>query len=88
VTIRVFVADDQGMVRSGLRSLLNGEADLEVIGEAGDGEQAIAGVRRLRPDVALMDIRMPKLDGLTAARTLVADQTPTRILILTTYDLD
>ena len=88
MSIRVFLADDQGMVRAGLRSVLDGEPDLQVIGEAGDGEQAIAGVRRLHPDVALMDIRMPKLDGLAAARALVADKTPTRILIITTYDLD
>ncbi len=88
MSIRVFLADDQGMVRAGLRSLLEGEPDLQVIGEAGDGEQAIAGVRRLHPDVALMDIRMPKLDGLAATRALVAEDTPTRILILTTHDLD
>ena len=88
MSIRVFVADDQGMVRAGLRSLVEGEPDLQVVGEAGDGEQAIAGVRRLRPEVALMDIRMPKLDGLAAARKLIADEVPTRILILTTYDLD
>jgi DNA-binding NarL/FixJ family response regulator len=88
VSIRVFLADDQGMVRAGLRSLLEGEPDLQVIGEAGDGEQAIAGVRRLHPDVALMDIRMPKLDGLAATRTLLGDPASPRILILTTYDLD
>ena len=88
MSIRVFLADDQGMVRAGLRSLLEGEPDLQVIGEAGDGEQAIASVRRLHPDVALMDIRMPKLDGLAATRALVAEDTPTRILILTTHDLD
>jgi len=88
MSIRVFLADDQVMVRAGLRSLLEGEPDLQVIGEAGDGEQAIAGVRRLHPDVVLMDIRMPKLDGLAATRALVAEDTPTRILILTTYDLD
>jgi DNA-binding NarL/FixJ family response regulator len=87
MSIRVFLADDQVMVRAGLRSLLEGEPDLQVIGEAGDGEQAIAGVRRLHPDVALMDIRMPKLDGLAATRAL-AEDTPTRILILTTHDLD
>jgi DNA-binding NarL/FixJ family response regulator len=88
VSIRVFLADDQRMVRAGLRSLLEGEHDLQIVGEAGDGEQAIVGVRQLRPDVALMDIRMPKLDGLAAARTLIAEEAPTRILILTTYDLD
>jgi len=86
--IRVVVADDQGMVRSGFRSLLESEAGLEVVGEAGDGEEAVAAVRRLRPDVVLMDIRMPVLDGITATRRLVESGTATRILVLTTFDLD
>jgi DNA-binding NarL/FixJ family response regulator len=88
VSIRVVIADDQGMVRSGLRSLLEAEPDIEVVGEARDGEETLAVVRRLRPDVAIVDIRMPNLDGLAATRTLVAENTPARILILTTYDLD
>jgi DNA-binding NarL/FixJ family response regulator len=88
VSIRVVVADDQGMVRSGLRSLLEAEPDIEVVGEARDGEETLEVVRRLRPDVAIVDIRMPNLDGLAATRTLVAENTPARILILTTYDLD
>jgi DNA-binding NarL/FixJ family response regulator len=88
VTIRVVIADDQGMVRAGLRSLLEDEAGIEVVGEAVDGEEAIAAIRRLRPDVALIDIRMPSLDGLAATRELVAQGTPTRVLILTTFDLD
>jgi DNA-binding NarL/FixJ family response regulator len=86
--IRVVIADDQGMVRAGLRSLLEGEPDIEVVGEAADGQQALAAVGAHRPDVVLMDIRMPTLDGLAATRRLVADQTPARILILTTFDLD
>jgi len=86
--IRIVIADDQGMVRAGFRSLLEGEPDIEVVGEAADGEQAIAGVRRLQPDVVLMDIRMPALDGLEATRRLVAEGEAARILVLTTFDLD
>ncbi len=86
--IRVLIADDQGMVRAGLRSLLEDEPDLAVIGEAADGERAVAEVRRRRPDVALMDIRMPELDGIAATRQLVSEGTSTRILALTTFDLD
>jgi DNA-binding NarL/FixJ family response regulator len=86
--IRVVIADDQGMMRAGLRSLLDGERDIEVVAEAGDGEEAVAAVRQHRPGVALLDIRMPKLDGIAATRLLVAEQTAPRILILTTFDLD
>jgi DNA-binding NarL/FixJ family response regulator len=88
MSIGVVVADDQGMVRSGLRSLLEQASDIEVVGEAADGQQALSAIRRLRPDVALMDIRMPNLDGLAATRTLVGEATTSRILVLTTYDLD
>jgi DNA-binding NarL/FixJ family response regulator len=88
VTIRVVVADDQGMVRTGLRSLLEGEPGIEVVGEAADGDEAVATIHRLRPDVALMDIRMPALDGIAATRQLVAEGMPTRVLVLTTFDLD
>ncbi len=88
MSLRVVVADDQAMVRAGFRSLLNEEPDIEVVGEAADGEQAIAAVRRFRPDVALMDIRMPNVDGLEATRRIAADGLATRILILTTFDLD
>ena len=86
--IRVIIADDQGMMRAGLRSLLDGERDIEVVAEAGDGEEAVAAVRRHRPDVALLDIRMPKLDGIAATRLLVTERAATRILVLTTFDLD
>jgi DNA-binding NarL/FixJ family response regulator len=82
------IADDQGMVRSGFRSLLESEDDLEVVGEAANGEKALDVVRRLRPDVTLMDIRMPVLDGLAATRCLVEEGVPTRVLVLTTFDLD
>ena len=84
----VVIADDQPMVRAGLRSLLEGEDGVVVVAEAVDGEQALAQVRRHRPDVVLMDIRMPNLDGLEATRRLVAERAPTRVLVLTTFDLD
>ncbi len=88
--IRVAVVDDEALVRRGLTLLLRLEPDLEVVGEAADGAAAVALVRRERPDVVLMDIRMPGTDGLTATRTLMADPdtTATRVLILTTFDQD
>jgi DNA-binding NarL/FixJ family response regulator len=86
--IRVVVADDQGMVRAGFRSLLGTEPDLEVVAEAPDGEAAVAVVAQERPDVVLMDIRMPVLDGIEATRRIVAAGLPTRVLVLTTFDLD
>ncbi|MCA1784041.1 MAG: response regulator [Dermatophilaceae bacterium] len=85
---RVVVVDDQAMVRAGFRSLLNAEPDLEVVGEAANGQEAIDIVGSLRPDVTLMDIRMPVLDGLAATRAIVAAGTPTRVLVLTTFALD
>jgi DNA-binding NarL/FixJ family response regulator len=88
VSVRVVLADDQGMVRAGLRSLLESEPDIHVVGEAADGNQALASVRRHRPDVVLMDIRMPNLDGLSAARQLFREGSPSRVLVLTTFDLD
>ena len=84
----VLIADDQALVRVGLRKILESEPDTEVVGEAGDGEDAIAAARRLRPDVVLMDIRMPVLDGIEATRRIVAAQPATRVLILTTFGLD
>jgi DNA-binding NarL/FixJ family response regulator len=84
----VVVADDQGMVRSGLISLLEGDPDVTVVGEASDGCQALGVVRRTDPDVVLMDIRMPELDGLSATRQLVSAGARARVLVLTTFDLD
>ena len=86
--IRLVVADDQGMIRAGFRSLLDAEPDLEVVGEAANGAEALAVVRDLQPDVTLMDIRMPGLDGIAATRQLVAEGVATRVLVLTTFDLD
>lgn len=88
MTVTVLLADDQELVRSGFRVLVDAEADLEVVGEAGDGLEAVAAARRLRPDVVLMDIRMPKLDGIEATKS-ISDLLPeTKVVILTTYDLD
>ncbi|HYF12282.1 MAG TPA: response regulator transcription factor [Actinomycetota bacterium] len=84
----VLVVDDQALVRSGFRMIIDAEDDLSVVGEAEDGAGAIAETRRLRPDVVLMDIRMPKLDGIEATRRLVRQNDPVKILILTTFDLD
>jgi DNA-binding NarL/FixJ family response regulator len=88
--IRVVLVDDQALVRAGLRALLSAEADIEVVGEAGDGDGAIARTRELQPDVVLMDIRMPGTDGLAATKTLVGDPrtASARIVILTTFDVD
>jgi DNA-binding NarL/FixJ family response regulator len=86
--IDVVIADDQGMIRSGLRSLLDGTSDVRVVAEAVNGEEAVAAVGQHDPDVVLMDIRMPQLDGLAATRRLVAGGTAARILVLTTFDLD
>ncbi len=90
MTTRVLIVDDQALVRAGFRVLVDADADLEVIGEAEDGEQAIAMAAELDPDVILMDIRMPKIDGLEAIRQILAgDEEPApRILVLTTFDAD
>jgi DNA-binding NarL/FixJ family response regulator len=84
--IRVLLADDQTLVRDGFRSIVERESDIEVVGEATDGRAAIECARALRPDVVLMDIRMPVLDGLAATRRLLADLDAPRVLILTTFD--
>ena len=84
----VLIADDQALVRVGLRKILESEPDTTVAGEAGDGQEAIAAAARLRPDVLLMDIRMPVLDGIEATRRIVRARPATRVLILTTFGLD
>lgn len=86
--IDVVIADDQSMVRSGIRALLDEHDDIRVIAEAGDGEQAVAAVRKHRPHVALMDIRMPRMDGITATRLIASERLATRTIVLTTFDLD
>jgi DNA-binding NarL/FixJ family response regulator len=87
--IRVLLADDQRLVRSGFRMILGADPDLEVVGEAGDGEEAVELAETLRPDVVLMDVRMPKLDGIEATRRILAGSEPhPRVLVLTTFDLD
>jgi DNA-binding NarL/FixJ family response regulator len=86
--ITVVIADDQAVVRAGLRLILEAQEDLQVAGEAADGAAAVEAVRALEPDVVLMDIRMPTLDGIEATRQIVADGGPTRVLVLTTYGLD
>ncbi len=86
--ISVVIADDQALVRGGFHSILAGQDDIEVVGEAEDGQQAVEVVERQRPDVVLMDVRMPGLDGIEATRRIAARGVPTRILVLTTFDVD
>ncbi|MEW2443158.1 response regulator transcription factor [Micromonospora marina] len=88
--IRVLVADDQAMVRTGFGMIINAQPDMEVVGEAADGVQAVALARRLRPDVALLDIRMPRMDGLEALRMIAGPDVaePVKVVVVTTFDLD
>ena len=90
MTIRVAVADDQSLVRSGFTMLLSGESDIDVVGDAGTGAEAVALAARERPDVLLMDVRMPVMDGLEALRRITGDEslTSTRVVMLTTFDHD
>ena len=86
--IRVLLADDQALVRAGFRMILKAEPGLDVVGEANDGAEAVARARELEPDVVLMDVRMPDLDGIEATRRIVVGDDSPRVLVLTTFDLD
>jgi DNA-binding NarL/FixJ family response regulator/class 3 adenylate cyclase len=87
--VRVMIVDDQALVRAGFRMILEAEADIEVVGEAADGQEAVDEARRLQPDVVLMDVRMPEVDGIEAARRLLGEnETATKIVMLTTFDMD
>jgi DNA-binding NarL/FixJ family response regulator len=88
VSVKVLIADDQALVRGGFRMILEAREDMEVVGEAGDGAEAVALVERLQPDVVLMDVRMPDVDGIEATRRIAASGSAARIVILTTYDVD
>jgi DNA-binding NarL/FixJ family response regulator len=90
MSIRVLIADDQALVRAGFRMILDAEEDLEIVGEAADGAEAVTGALELQPDVVLMDIRMPELDGIEATRRIAGEteDSPIRVLMLTTFDLN
>jgi DNA-binding NarL/FixJ family response regulator len=88
MSVRVLICDDQPLVRAGVRSLLSTQADIEIVDDATDGAAAIAAAQRLRPDVVLMDIRMPGVDGIAATRTITEGEAAPRVLVLTTYDQD
>ena len=87
VTLRILIVDDDALVRAGLRAVLGSEPDIEVVGEAGDGNEAVVQAAELTPDLVLMDIRMPEMDGLAATKQIVGEGGP-RVLILTTFELD
>ena len=86
--VRVLIADDQALVRAGFRMILESEPEIEIVGEAGDGAEAVEAARELKPDVVLMDIRMPELDGIEATRRVLAAGDGTKVLMLTTFDDD
>jgi DNA-binding NarL/FixJ family response regulator len=88
VTIRILLVDDQPLLRQGFRLVLSAQEDMEVVGEAGDGEQAVARTRALRPDIVLMDVRMPGTDGIAATGRIVAELPEAKVIILTTYGID
>lgn len=88
MSIRVLLADDQELLRFGFRTILSQEPDFEIIAEVGGGEEAVALATRHRPDVVLMDIRMPKTDGLAATRRIIAAEPSVRVLAITTFDVD
>lgn len=87
-SIRVLVVDDQNLIRLGFRMVLEAEPDLQVVGEASDGAEALEAARTLRPDIVLMDVRMPRMDGIEATRALVERHPSVRVVVLTTFDLD
>jgi len=88
MSVRVLLADDERLVRAGFRMILNAEPDIEIVGEAADGHEAVAAARRLRPDVVLMDIRMSGLNGIDATTRLLEDQDAPRVVVVTTFDSD
>jgi DNA-binding NarL/FixJ family response regulator len=88
LSTRILIADDQSLVRAGFRLILESQGDFEVVGEAADGVEAVAAIRRLQPDVVLMDVRMPRLDGIEATRLALEDGATCRVVVLTTFDLD
>jgi DNA-binding NarL/FixJ family response regulator len=88
VSLGVLIVDDQALVRAGFRMILEAEQDIQVVGEAADGREAVAEARRLRPDIVLMDVRMPDVDGIEATRRLLRDGAGAKVVMLTTFDMD
>ena len=86
--IRVAIVDDQALFRGGIRMLLESQPDMQVVAEAGDGREAVAAVRETQPDVVLMDVRMPVMDGIAATQAIIAERPATKVIVLTTFDLD